>query len=986
MLFEKQKYQEDCVANILTVFEDTQGLDDFTSFKESIKKLQTEKGIEILDRSDELRLDILMETGTGKTFTYLKTMYELNKQYAKNKFIIFVPRLAIRAGIIQNINLTADYFFQEYGKRIKHYHYADKSGLSQVEAYIRNEREFSVLILTSASINTNTKKKSHHTRILTRRNENLFRAESPLLAISNTKPIVFIDEPHLLKGEKFVEAYNHYFSSVPLLRFGATFAEENHSKISNVVYILDSLTAFNDCLVKKIAVSTIIDKNVSLKFYRSGDKKRPILLSYFQEGIEHEQTLGYNENITAFTGNAQHNFHVIRIKDEHVILSNGRKNKLSSVDYSLSDDNIREMIRATIRIHFEKEESLFMRGIKTLSLFFIPNIADYRDENPRIKKIFEEEYKKQRTRKLKKDLQPAYREYLEKDYDSDRVLRVNEGYFSGDGASKGSKGSIEEKENAGVNLILNEKEKLLSTKEPLRFIFSVWALQEGWDNPNIFNICKLAATNKEIKLRQQVGRGLRLAVDQYGKRQTIRHCGDDENLFYNINMLDVIVSGHEKNFIEKIQQEIIASSITSYLLTKKELMKLGLNEMQIDELIYTLRSHHIITPSNSMRDFPSDSSGDSINPTWKINSPIHEFLKNHKDKLPGHLGIDYDEIIKEFAKNRNKQNPVINRNIKKKTVKIKPSLFKEFDELWKIITQKAKIVYESINEEHLIEQIEQAFDREDIPPLRKKFLKQVYNHKNNTIETIEEKDLGVIDFFDTSSYEDFVKSFSKEEILPLSFCIKMFNKIGKEKIKINPKESSTRLKHILKNEIHASIIHGIHYELNSEVAIGTRSIFYEKSSGKNNKIIPRTDIEVAKLGKYISNEKAPDHYLYDKIPFDSKIEEEVIKDDSPTINEDEITVFAKLPRISIPTPYKTYSPDFAYLVKRKTGNRLFLIVETKGYDTDAEIPDDEQKKMKYAEKFFTALNEVTPNTQVVYKKRINKTRLGDLLREIADSS
>ncbi len=961
MLFEKQEYQESCVSNILQVLEYSDAFNGRVSLREGLEQLCGEQNIPVSDLKDDFRLDILMETGTGKTFTYLKTMYEINRRHGVTKFLIFVPRLAIRAGIIQNINLTADYFFQEYGKRLKQYVYGDKNGLHQVENYISNEREFSVLILTSASI-TGQKKQS---KILTRANESLLGAVAPLEAISKLKPIMFIDEPHLLKGEGFTNTYDKYFSESLLLRFGATFPQEAENQLSNVVYTLDSITAFRDYLVKRISVSTVTDENSSIKFYRGG--RNGLSLYYFKDGIEHKANITHGQNISTVTGDKAHDFHSLRVKQDKVILSNGTKQDLSSPSYDIADDTVREMIKATIALHFEKEKDLFDRGIKALSLFFIPSVADFRGDNPRIKIIFEEEYTKQRQEKLQEPLSDSYHEYLNKDYDNEHRLCVHQGYFSGD------KGTNQEKENYGINLILNDKERLLSTQEPLRFIFSVWALQEGWDNPNILTICKLASTSKETTRRQQVGRGLRLVVDRNGRRQTIKSCEDSESRFYEVNTLDVVVSGQEKNFIEGIQNEITKGSLTAERLTRAGLLKLGLNASQVNRLSTWLEDGQVIS---------LDESGDEA---WHINMPVADFLVENKDNLPDKLsGLKekYDMLVDAFKKSV--RPPVVNRNRKQDKVGIRADKFKEFESLWHTITNKAEIIYRNVDDDKLIANVKASFENESVPVIERKVEKRTYDHQNNQIVFEKQTFLGRADIFSEDQYAEFVANFAEQEKLPLQFCLKLFRSLDKEKISSNPKRAYELISKFVKDHIHSNVIESIDYEFKGEIAIDTRSIFYRDNKCSELK----EQMEASYLGKYTDTSSEPKAaYLYDKICYDSKIERDIVNDDPERVGDDRIVVFAKLPRLSIPTPYKSYSPDFAYYIRTTAEKKLFLVVETKGYDSESDIPADEKKKIQYGERFFNALSQYAAQTSeakvlVKFRKRINKQELAYLLKDI----
>ncbi|OON99237.1 MAG: hypothetical protein ATN35_01620 [Epulopiscium sp. Nele67-Bin004] len=510
MLFEKQEYQEKCVDNIIEVLKDYDfKFNDVDALYASITEFYKSNLLPIKDKSNQTRLDIEMETGTGKTFTYIKTIFELNRQYNQNKFIIFVPRKAIREGVIQNIELTSDYFFQEYGKRISLYTYDSKLSVSNIKNhYLKNEDELSVLVLTNSSID------KKDTNIIHKYQEDLFGDDSIFNSLQKLNPILIIDEPHLLKGTAFTNIFNEFNSLC--LRFGATFPSEPKHKLSNMVYSLDSITSFKQFLVKKIRVNTVITNDSRLKVNHAAANSVELL--YFQDNEEKKVNVTKGEDIGLKSGESMFNgLYVVNIsiKDKKVYLSN--KTALTIEDnYELSDEEIRLMIRKTIECHFQKEESFFNKRIKTLSLFFIPNIADYRGDEPRIKKIFEEEYKILRSEIISNTQNEEYKKYLLRDINENGELIVHEGYFSGD------RGSADDKITTGIDLILKDKESLLSFDTSLRFIFSVWALQEGWDNPNVFNICKLANTDKDTSRRQQIGRGLRLCVNQDGQSEGLQ--------------------------------------------------------------------------------------------------------------------------------------------------------------------------------------------------------------------------------------------------------------------------------------------------------------------------------------------------------------------------------------------------------------------------------------------------------------------------------
>ncbi|EAJ9056005.1 DEAD/DEAH box helicase, partial [Campylobacter jejuni] len=469
---------------------------------------------------------------------YLNLIFELHKIYKQNKFIIFVPRKAILESVRQNIELTKTYFYSEYQKYLKAYYYSDsKSQNAIINHYISNKNELSILVLTNSAID----KKAN---LLNQQNENLFNLKSVFENIIDLKPISIIDEPHLLKGK----AFNEYFSKINSLyfRFGATFPKEKDYELSNMIYCLDSISAFKEYLVKQVKVHTlgINTNNIFLKVY----KNKKAIFTYTLNGIEREETIKLQDSFSLLN-----NAILTQVKDNKAYFSNEAIIEKKE-SYVLNNDEIKELLKKAIDLHFEKEEKLFKKGIKALSLFFIPNITDFRGENPFIKNTFEELYKEKRKEILKLNLDVRYKEYLEKDFDEAGNLRVHQGYFSGD------KGSPDEKEANGVKLILEEKEKLLSFDTSLRFIFSVWALQEGWDNPNIFTLTKLSNSSSQISIHQQVGRGLRLCVNDKGKRITHNYLDFDDNQFYDINYLDILVSAREVDYIENLQKEVLDSS------------------------------------------------------------------------------------------------------------------------------------------------------------------------------------------------------------------------------------------------------------------------------------------------------------------------------------------------------------------------------------------------------------------------------------------
>ena len=968
MLFEKQQYQEDCVRNILAILQDEK-IDFDNSCFSQLAKVVTDyqskhqvKGNFVT--SVKSCLDILMETGTGKTFTYLKTIFELNKQFGKSKFVIVVPRSAIRLGVIQNIKLTKEYFFNEYGKHLNFIDYPN-DGIAKIQQSFINSKDLSVLLTTNSAFNKDSEpkkdKKGKVKNIIHQKSENLFKFGSTWEGIAQQKPVVIIDEPHLLKGSETQKGLDKLNQSL-FIRFGATFPQEVDVALSNVIYCLDSISAFNDYLVKKIRVHTIFTdgEQGQYKLTSIEAKKKQFTLAYFRNGANYTTEIGLKEDIGEKTGIIFFKgVYATKLTTKEISLSNEEKLAIKN-DFNLSDQETQTLIEKTIEKHFEKEEKLFQKGIKTLSLFFIPSVKDFRksqsNPTPRIKRIFEQAYKEQRQKVLATTCNKEYKQFLEKDF-CDGKLKVHQGYFSGD------KGTNDNKESEGVNLILNKKEELLSLKTPLRFVFSVWALQEGWDNPNIFNICKLSSTDKETSKRQQVGRGLRIAVNGQGRRQTFKYLQEDEQAFYDINSLDMFVSHQELDFIGSIQQEIQAASfsLVGDYITNELLKEKGLNDREVSRLLNLLEDEKIIEFIENEDKF-------------KIKASIYDFLNSNEDKLDFFQDKERLQEIKNIFKSN--KFSVENANKKVRKVGIRAEQLAKFKQLWETINRKSKIVYQNLNDEEIIKAVAERFNKLDIPPIAIKVVSKRYDSQTNQIITEKEDPLNKrANFFEKSGLEDFLAPFIKDEKIkmPLAFLIKLFNALDKQKIVNNPAKARRELRDILLETIHNSIIQKIDYKFENEVKITS----LQDEQGEYLKEVRHT-----LLGGHISSETAKENLLYDTICYDSKIEEEIQIEDSEQVKEDKITVMAKLPKIAIPTPFKTYNPDFAYLIDKKDGKQLFLIVETKGYESEGDIPIEQRGKIEYAKKFFAKLQREMPQVEIAFKTRINQQSLGDLLREI----
>ena len=559
-----------------------------TGYKNELVELSDEQllsNIQALQRQNNIKLsnslvkdlgrcslDIEMETGTGKTYVYIKTMFELNKKYGWSKFIVVVPSIAIREGVKKSFEITADHFMEHYGKKARFFIY-NSSNLNQLDNF-SSSSGINVMIINTQAFASSLKEdgRSKEARIIySKRDE--FGSRRPIDVIKANRPIIILDEPQKMGGEvtqKALKNFNPLFS----LNYSAT-----HAKHHNLIYVLDALDAFNKKLVKKIEV-----KGFEVKNFRGTDSylylEQIVLSSKKPPMAKIELEIGYNKSInreSRILGVGEDLYYVSQEMEQYkgytiseidplrgtVTFTNGEVISTGDIVGDISEKDMRRIqIRETILSHFEKEEKLFDKGIKCLSLFFIDEVAKYRqyDENGdevlgEYGKMFEQEYINVLNEYVTL-LDTPYQRYL-KSTCSD-VEEVHKGYFSIDKKghaidSKVKRGSEFSDDISAYDLILKNKERLLSFDEPTRFIFSHSALREGWDNPNVFQICTLKHSDSNTAKRQEVGRGLRLCVNQNGNRMDVESCGET---VHDINVLTVVASESYKTFVTDLQSDI----------------------------------------------------------------------------------------------------------------------------------------------------------------------------------------------------------------------------------------------------------------------------------------------------------------------------------------------------------------------------------------------------------------------------------------------
>ncbi len=964
--YEIQAYQEDCVNNIISLFE---SLRQKANFKE-VLTAHHKKNKYNFPVQDTKNIDIMMETGTGKTFTFIKTIFELSKHFGYKKFIILIPTVPIREGTKTNLEDTKDYFKSLYAnekeKEIETFVY-EGGNISAVRQFIGTSH-LSVLVMTPSSF-------SHKDNILNRPLEkdintpelfvnNQEPPKSYLECLKRLNPIVIMDEPHRFEGNAFktyFEGFENYF-----LRFGATFPKKKDSlPLSNVAYVLDSISSFRQSLVKKIVVYTqdVVENTDTLVGIEKVGSVYKAFVDRFINGV----TLRLRDKDALGVGSVFNGKSIKKINKDTIVLAD---DTIEKVDYSLSDESLRAMIKETIKIHFEKEKGLFEQGIKALTLFFMESDTSlFRGSNPKIKNFFEEEYKKQYTEIVSKlDQTSDYYKFLQNDFDSENTLQVHKGYFSGD------KGNADEKVKAGVDEILKDKKKLLSFESPTRFIFSIWALQEGWDNPNVFTICKLSNQGSEISKLQQIGRGLRICVNQNLQRNTLKNLNDDQEAFWKINNLDVVVSSKEHGFVEAIQNEILSNSfLISETFTEQELIKTLKEKSGFDDdTVITLVDDILKEKKMIVRKAIVDGQ--------KIYEKSPEFSAILKEQNLPEEQVKAIESL--FATDTNTYVQKADKKKEKKKVFIKATHLQEFQNLWNAINKNAFYVLETLTaeqESQLIQNIKTQIEAVNIEEILLQTIRAELNvNKIGEQGGITERLTDTVSYKSKVDYLELVRTLSNNTKTPISFVVKIFNALSDDfKTKMlcnNPEQAQREISEIINKNLIAMLKANIKYDgINGT---GLPNVF-KTEKGK-------TYLDTGSVGKF-QKDISGDFNLKSKwvfeevIEYDSDFELEIVEQD-PDI--DSIEIFGKLPRLKIKTPLGDYNPDFCYAIKSTEGNKIFLVVEAKGYKSSTAIPVDEKGKIDFAKKYFEALGEhyKDQNIKISFKERINKAQLAALIK------
>ena len=965
--FDRLDYQERAVESISNVFKNmafrphvnskSNPSFDFSGSKamlaRNIEEVREENTVSIGDVSlkDELVLDILMETGTGKTFTFLESIYRLNRDYGLSKFIILVPSNAIRQGTLKNIEITKEFFVKEYGKNISVFNYSDKT----IGSYVNNSvQNISVLVSTYQSFNKakNTINKRGVEQSL------IGKAKSYMEAVAELRPVIVIDEPHRFEGKQTTE-YLKKFNPLFTLRFGATFKDKVYK---NLIYTLDSIDAFSQSLVKGISVDTvgnqsIDDHTLEFKSVKGANQKEYVATVAYKDIQAKNKScqLKKGMNFGVEVGIEYLNSYVVeKITKKELVFSNGISLLLNELEsYGVLFEQMQKVIvDKAIKNHFEREEELFKLGIKSVCLFFIDGVSKYlKDDGSQglLAQLFEKLYVNNLDEVLARDLDADYRAYLERTKES--VSEIHHGYFA-----KSSK--IKDEEEA-IALILNKKEELLSFDTDLRFIFSQWALQEGWDNPNVFTLCKLAPSNSSISKLQQIGRGLRLAVNQSGERITKEH-----EAFEFVNELFVVVPSTEEDFVTSIQNEISEHSVkqVSKVFNAEVIMENGIAQGAFVAVSLLSRLKEL-----GFIELDAKGMGEMLLNKDEYQSKANE-LKNIglEDVDAEKLKAYFDAFFKTNSRIKKKDKP---KPKKKNNIKIDAVKFKKFQTLWENLNYQATIKYDIDSEELIkksVQNINENFELlgQDIVIESHKEVEQL-NASSSKKESVSVENTSVFTLY------EFVKSLSNASKLSLKTVATVLSSIKQEKfelIKTNENMALKRLKDLIIASIYDVIINKISYDI-KEINIKNTAFI-----DKNGEL--KSYLNGGALGREvytIRNKEVMQRSIYDEnfMEVDSEIEKTTIDESSVK----SITVFGKLPKVSIPTPHgKSYSPDFGYVIECQNAHELYLVVETKGYDSVSDIDIKEQLKIKSAEKFFEQLK-VLKGIDIHFKTKINSDEL-----------
>jgi len=910
-------------------------------------------------------LDVEMETGTGKTYVYIKTIFELNKRYGWSKFIVVVPSIAIREGVYKTFQITQDHFMEYYGKKARFFIYNSKN-LTELDNFSASSG-INVMIINIQAFNTSLKedaKSKEARRIYEKLDE--FGSRRPIDVIKANRPILILDEPQKMGGDKTQEALAN-FNPLFCLNYSAT-----HVQHHNLVYVLDAVDAYNKRLVKKIEVKGFEVKNLRgtdrylfLENIIISPKKPP--MAKIELEIEYKKSvnikreariLGVGDDLYVESNEMeQYKGYVISDIDPirgTVTFTNGEVLSRGEVIGDVSEKDLRRIqIRETIISHFEKEKQLFELGIKTLSLFFIDEVAKYRkyneageEVNSEYGEMFEQEYISVLNDYITLEDTPYVR-YL----NSIDPAKTHAGYFSIDKHgckvdSPTKRGSDESDDISAYDLILKDKERLLSFEEPVRFIFSHSALREGWDNPNVFQICTLKHGGASpTQKRQEVGRGLRLCVNQRGERMDVEKCGDS---VHSINMLTVIASEGYKNFVADLQTGIKEAlyerpikATVEYFTGKTVLVgekKHILNMQEAGDIYRYLIKHDYIDNNDGITEaYRTDLENNRL-------APLPESLAPFGEGVHALIQSVFDEsVLSRMIENGNKTKipeNALNENFYKK----------EFQTLWNYINHQYAYTVAFDSNELIEKAITHINENMYVSPLQYSVtsgrqaddldgndiaLEKIFIEENTRTEYLHHAATNQVKY-------DLIGKIAEGTTLTrrtVAAILKGLNKSVFEYFNQNPEEFITKAIHLIKEQKATMIVEHISY---NPIEQQYDSSIFTVIKGTND------------FTKAFRAKKNIQNYVFTDGTAENSVERRFAED---LDKASEVCVYAKLPKgFAIPTPLGDYSPDWAIVFYEGTVKHIYFIAETKGTMESLNLRPIEQAKIKCAKKLFNELS------------------------------
>lgn len=915
---------------------------------------------------DDINLTIEMETGTGKTYTYIKTIYELNHLYGWTKFIIVVPSVAIREGVKKSFENTRKHFQQEYHKSIMEFVY-NSQNLNEIETFATDSK-IRVMIINSQAFAASLKEdgKSKESRIIFSEQES-FKWRKPIDVIAKTNPILILDEPQSLGRtadavtQKAIKRFNPLFR----ISYSATPPELN----KNIIYRLDAQDAYNKKLVKKIAVkgiSVVGDSATGGYAYLAGinvsaNKNPTARLEFDYRGksgiVKKIKNCDEGDNLYDLSGQLdeyRYGWLITHIdgRSNSVTFQNGTELFAGDVVGSTTEEQLRRIqIRETIQSHFEREQVLLESGIKVLSLFFIDEVANYRlsndagEANGIYAKIFEEEYNNIKESYLAElDFNPNYRKFIE----NTDATKCHKGYFSIDKKSKKFKDS-EEKRNAvgsddvdAYDLIMKNKEQLLNLSEPVRFLFSHSALREGWDNPNVFQICPLKQSYNNTSRRQEIGRGLRLSVNQNGERMDESVLGDDVQ---EVNQLTVIASESYEDFVSNLQTDIADAmhdrprSISAELFENRTIDGQLVDKEKSQDIYESLIANGYVKRGKLTEQYHNDVEAGTFKPIE---------------------GFDSAEIIKVIE---TIYKPVKIDNARNQVVEVKLNDKKlhqqEFQDLWNKINVKStyRVVFDS---DELIKKAIYALDEKlyvskTVAVIRTGQMDELDKQQAEKGEafgfTSERREAIQVGKYTSVKY-DLLDKLVQLTGLTRKTLAQIMSGIKESRFKLfeaNPEEFITRAANIINEQKATAIVEEIKYDRITETY--DMNVFTEpKLKGSLENTVP-----------------TPNKHIYSHVIADSSVKTEKNMANSLE-HAEEVAVYAKLPRgFYISTPVGKYNPDWAIAFNKGSVKHIYFVAETKGNmeNLELELRGVEKSKIACARKHFAAISSDSVKYEVV---------------------